>query len=124
MTQLATQQLATPEEFAGRIFEAAVGGMEVLSIYLGEKLGYYTGHSRLDPPLPASLRRVRERMRGRLGWGGTAAGGTLIPRSGNPATAKQVSLNCRIHCIVAVVAWLCWATEDDWSRQACLVTFR
>ncbi len=41
MTQLATQQLATPEEFAGRIFEAAVGGMEVLSIYLGEKLGYY-----------------------------------------------------------------------------------
>lgn len=41
MTQVVAQQLATPEEFAGRIFEAAVGGMEVLSLYLGEKLGYY-----------------------------------------------------------------------------------
>lgn len=40
MTQV-KQQLASPEEFAGRIFESAVGGMEVLSLYLGEKLGYY-----------------------------------------------------------------------------------
>jgi SAM-dependent methyltransferase len=41
VTEVIAQQLATPEEFAGRIFESAVGGMEVLSLYLGEKLGYY-----------------------------------------------------------------------------------
>ena len=41
MTQVVTQQIASPEEFAGRVFESAVAGIEVLSIYLGDRLGYY-----------------------------------------------------------------------------------
>jgi len=46
VTQMVGQQLATPEELAGRIFEAAVGGIEILSIYLGDRLGYYRALSR------------------------------------------------------------------------------
>ncbi len=33
--------IATPEELSGRLFESAIAGMEVFSIYLGEQLGLY-----------------------------------------------------------------------------------
>jgi len=37
----ATQQLVPAEELAGRLFESAVAGIDVLSVYLGDILGYY-----------------------------------------------------------------------------------
>ena len=33
--------LAAPDELAGRLFESAVGAMEIVSVYAGEKLGWY-----------------------------------------------------------------------------------
>jgi SAM-dependent methyltransferase len=39
---MVAQRLAPAEEFAGRLFESGVAGIEVLSVYLGERLGYYT----------------------------------------------------------------------------------
>jgi hypothetical protein len=39
VSTMATQQLASAEEFAGRLFESGVAGFEVLSVYLGERPG-------------------------------------------------------------------------------------
>lgn len=36
-----TREFAPVEALVGRILEAAVGGLDVLSVYLGEQLGYY-----------------------------------------------------------------------------------
>ena len=33
--------LASPEEFAGRLVESAVGAFDMFSIYVGEQLGLY-----------------------------------------------------------------------------------
>lgn len=41
MTNAGAAPLVGPEELAGRLLEAAVGAMDVFSLYLGEKLGFY-----------------------------------------------------------------------------------
>ena len=50
--------LASPEELAGRLFEAAVGGLDILTIYLGERLGYYQS---LDADGPATAGELARR---------------------------------------------------------------
>lgn len=44
-----TQEFAPAEALVGRILEAAVGGIDVLSIYLGEQLGYYRALDTFGP---------------------------------------------------------------------------
>jgi 2-polyprenyl-3-methyl-5-hydroxy-6-metoxy-1,4-benzoquinol methylase len=41
MTTLESTSVASQEELVGRLLEAAVGAMDIFSIYLGEQLGYY-----------------------------------------------------------------------------------
>jgi len=52
---MAEQQLASPEELVGRLFEAAIGGIDILSVYLGEKLGYYQSLDASGPATPGEL---------------------------------------------------------------------
>lgn len=50
-----TQKFAPVEELVGRLLEAAVGGIDVLSIYLGEQLGYYRELDESGPLTAAEL---------------------------------------------------------------------
>ena len=47
--------LASPEELAGRLFESAVGALEIFSIYAGEKLGWYASLVGDGPATPSQL---------------------------------------------------------------------
>src|SRR5215213_8136230 len=47
--------LPSVEELAGRIFESTVAGIDVLSIYLGDRLGYYKALQRGGPMTSAEL---------------------------------------------------------------------
>lgn len=48
------------EDLAGRLLEATVGAMDVLSVYLGEKLGYYQALAKAGPATPGELARRTE----------------------------------------------------------------
>ncbi len=46
---------ASPEELAGRLLESALGAMDLLAVYLGEKLGWYRSLAADGPATPAEL---------------------------------------------------------------------
>lgn len=51
---------AVAEEFSGRLFRASVGAMELLSIELGLKLGFWSSLDDLGPTTSAELAAVRD----------------------------------------------------------------
>jgi hypothetical protein len=56
--------------FADRVFASTLGGLEVLSIYLGDRLGWYRALAEgepLDAPTLAARTNTQERY-GRNGW--------------------------------------------------------
>ncbi|MGZ4498816.1 MAG: class I SAM-dependent methyltransferase [Nocardioidaceae bacterium] len=54
MTSQSTADV-TADEVAERIFDAAVGGLEALSVYLGDRLGWYRSLRQDGPATPAQL---------------------------------------------------------------------
>ncbi|MCS0498134.1 class I SAM-dependent methyltransferase [Protaetiibacter mangrovi] len=46
---------ATTDEIAGRIFDAALGTADLLSVYLGDRLGYYRALVEIGPAGPGEL---------------------------------------------------------------------
>ncbi len=50
-----TQEFAPVEALVGRLLESAVGGIDILSIYLGEQLGYYRALDQLGPMTASEL---------------------------------------------------------------------
>jgi SAM-dependent methyltransferase len=58
---MAEQQLdpARLEEFCGRVFMAGLGAAEVFTIYIGQKIGFYTALSEQGAQTPAELAKVK-----------------------------------------------------------------
>ncbi|MBA4179290.1 MAG: SAM-dependent methyltransferase [Anaerolinea sp.] len=55
MSTETTNALASPEELVGRLVESAAGAMEIVSIYAGEKLGWYSSLVNDGPATPVEL---------------------------------------------------------------------
>jgi SAM-dependent methyltransferase len=55
MTTAPSAPTASAAELAGRLFESAVGAMDIFSIYAGEKLGWYRALAEQGPATPAEL---------------------------------------------------------------------
>lgn len=54
-TPTATPPAVTADELAGRVFEAALGTIDVFSIYLGDRLGWYRSLATDGPATPGEL---------------------------------------------------------------------
>lgn len=52
---MATQEFSATEALVGRLLESAVGAIDILSIYLGEQLGYYRALDQLGTMTAAEL---------------------------------------------------------------------
>ncbi len=50
-----SQPFAPPDQLAGRLFESLVAGVDILSVYLGEQLGYYGALAASGPLTSAEL---------------------------------------------------------------------
>jgi 2-polyprenyl-3-methyl-5-hydroxy-6-metoxy-1,4-benzoquinol methylase len=50
-----TSTIATPEELVNRLFDATLGAMDLFSVYLGDRLGYYRSLAKDGPATSAEL---------------------------------------------------------------------
>src|SRR5215211_7363113 len=50
-----TTNLATPDELVNRLFESALGALDLFAVYLGDRLGYYRSLTQDGPATSAQL---------------------------------------------------------------------
>ena len=55
MSSSTSSSAPTADAFAGRLFEAALGAVDLLTVYLGDRLGYYRALAESGPLTPAGL---------------------------------------------------------------------
>lgn len=83
------------EELVGRLLESTVGAMDVLSVYLGEKLGYYEALAKAGPATPGELaRRTESNQRYAREWleQQVTTGILEVDDAGVPADTRRYSL--------------------------------
>src|SRR5262245_14031238 len=56
-TTVQTALLAPPDELVNRLFESTLGAMDLFSVYLGDRLGYYRTLYKEGPATSAELAR-------------------------------------------------------------------